>query len=229
MERLVRPDMNMERFFQQLSQLSPTTLAAIVALAGACGAIVSAIVTAAVGKFLVSPFLGARDRQDREVEWRKHAIELTKLDLERRLRTRDPSDTTPVRPSVLDFLANYRDLQELGVKTPKELYQAIKSARITSRALAIIASPVCDGMVNTEYPSTTLKATGGSPPLRWSVTPALPSGLDLDPETGIISGKPSVAVSNTTFAFTVTDSAVPAVSATAEATLTIKKHRYRFL
>jgi hypothetical protein len=211
----------MDHFFKQLGQLSPGTLAAIVALAGACGAILSAIVTTIVGKFFVSPFLGARDRQDREVEWRKHAIELTKLDLERKLRTRNTSDTTPLRPSILDFLANYRDLQELGAKTPKELYQAIKTKRISSETLAVTAATLCDGTVNTDYPLTTLRTTGGSPPLKWSVTPALPAGLALNPDTGIISGKPSVSVSNTTFVFTVTDSAVPAGSATARVTLAI--------
>lgn len=29
------------------------------------------------------------------------------------LKTRSPTDTRPIRPSILDFLANYRDLQDL--------------------------------------------------------------------------------------------------------------------
>jgi len=127
----------MDHFFQQLSQMSPQQLAAIVALAGLCGAIASALITVVLGEFVVAPFLGARDRQDREVEWRKHAIELTKLDLDRKLKTRDPADTTPLRPSILDFLANYRDLQELGDKSPRELYEIIATKRISPRPLQV--------------------------------------------------------------------------------------------
>lgn len=124
----------MQQVFKELSQLSTPTLAAIVALVGATGTILAAIITAILGKLIVTPFLGARDKQDREVEWRKHAIELTKLDLERKLKSRRDSDTTPIRPSILDFLANYRDLQELGEKTPKQLYEVILEKRISARA-----------------------------------------------------------------------------------------------
>jgi hypothetical protein len=122
----------MQQVFQELSKLSPATLAALAALAGATGAVIAAIITAVIGKLIVTPFLGARDKQDREVEWRKHAIELTKLDLERKLKMRGQSDRTPIRPSILDFLANYRDLQELGERTPKELYEVIRTQRISA-------------------------------------------------------------------------------------------------
>jgi hypothetical protein len=131
----------MATILHELGSLSPGALAAIVALAGACGAVMSAIVTAIVGKVIVTPFLSARDQQDREVEWRKHAIELTKLDLERKLRVRQPSDTTRLRPSILDFLANYRDLQELGDKSPSELYQLIETKRIANKAGGAAINP----------------------------------------------------------------------------------------
>ena len=120
----------MSDFLQELGKLSPGVLAAIVAVGGAAGAITSALIT----KLFVTPFLSARDRQDREAEWRKHAIDLTKLDLERKLKTRPDTDKSPLRPSILDFLANYRDLQELGQRSPKELYLLIESQRITQRA-----------------------------------------------------------------------------------------------
>lgn len=120
----------MSDLLRELGSLSPPALATIAALAGAIGAIIAAVITAIVSKLIVTPFLGARDRQDKEAEWRKHAIELTKLDLERKLKTRSPADTNPIRPSILDFLANYRDLQELGDKSPKELYTKIISDRV---------------------------------------------------------------------------------------------------
>jgi|SRR5580693_7298385 hypothetical protein len=123
----------LNQFFQELSKLSPSTLAGVTALAGLVGVIISALLglaVAVIGKLIV----GARDKQDREVEWRKHAIELTKLDLESKLRTRSTTDTSPLRPSILDFLANYRNLQELGSKSPADLYKLIKEKRITLTA-----------------------------------------------------------------------------------------------
>ena len=41
---------------------------------------------------------------------------------------RSPRSAEPLRPGVLDFLANYRDLQELGKLTPAELYLRIQEA-----------------------------------------------------------------------------------------------------
>lgn len=122
----------MTDLLREISSLSPPALAVLSALAGAIGAILAATITAIISKLLVTPFLGARDRQDKEAEWRKHAIELAKLDLARKLKTRSPADTNPVRPSILDFLANYRDLQELGAKSPKQLYAKILSDRVKS-------------------------------------------------------------------------------------------------
>ncbi|WP_316189861.1 hypothetical protein [Bradyrhizobium sp. SZCCHNS1054] len=120
----------LQDFFQELSRLQPATLAAVTALATATGAVVVAVVTSVITKFVV----GARDRQDREVEWRKHAIELTKLDLDRKLKTRSPTDSRPVRPSILDFLANYRDLQDLDKAAPRDLYKTILAMRIKKQS-----------------------------------------------------------------------------------------------
>ncbi len=116
----------MQNKIKDAGNLSPTVIAAIFTF---IGVIISALITTIISKFFVTPFLSARDKQDREVEWRKHAIELTKLDLEKKINCRKDSDTTPIRPCILDFLANYRDLQELGEKTPKELYLKILSDR----------------------------------------------------------------------------------------------------
>ena len=122
---------SLQDVLQELAKLSPGALAAVAAIAGACGAVAAAIITGIIAKFFVTPFLGARDRQDKEVEWRKHAIELTKLDLERKIKTRQPIDMRPLRPSILDFLANYRDLRELDNASPRDLYTAIEKMRIT--------------------------------------------------------------------------------------------------
>jgi len=64
------------------------------------------------------------------------------------------------------------------------------------------------GTVGVAY-STTLSASGGQPPYTWSISNgALPSGLTLNPSSGIISGTPTTAsTSPDTFQATVTDSA----------------------
>ena len=38
---------------------------------------------------------------------------------------------------------------------------------------------------------TTLKGSGGILPYTWSITPALPTGLQLNTSTGAITGKPT--------------------------------------
>jgi hypothetical protein len=73
-------------------------------------------------------------------------------------------------------------------------------ARITTSALP-------EGAINKPYLPTSLQATGLTPPLKWSVTPALPSGLTLDNATGTINGTPTAVLPPTQFKFTVTDSA----------------------
>ena len=93
--------------------------------------LLAAIIVGGFGAYIGGRFSRERDRQDRESQWRSHAVELTKLDLERKLRTRDKDDRKPLRPSILDFLANYRDLQELGESSPSELYEKIKKERIS--------------------------------------------------------------------------------------------------
>jgi hypothetical protein len=109
--------------------LSPDALAsAIEGFATVLAAVIVGVFGAMVGR----RYARERDRQDKESQWRSHAIELTKLDLERKLRSRSLDATEPLRPGILDFLANYRDLQELGKSSPAELYERIKASRITT-------------------------------------------------------------------------------------------------
>ena len=98
----------------------------------ALGTIIAALIGAVVGGGLTFFYNFYRAKQDKESEWRSHAIELTKLDIDVKLKTQELSKKQElIRPSILDFLANYRDLMELGEKTPKDLYLEILKNRIS--------------------------------------------------------------------------------------------------
>ena len=111
--------------------MSDGELKAITALAQAIATVLSALIIGVAGAFITSLFNRRRDEEQRESWWRGHALELTKLDLERKLGTRNPQTAEPLRPSILDFLANYRDLKQLGEMTPKQLFEKIGDDRIS--------------------------------------------------------------------------------------------------
>lgn len=68
---------------------------------------------------------------------------------------------------------------------------------------SITTTAIPSGAVGTAYPSTTLTAINGTPPLAWSVTGA-PAWLLLNSTTGALSGTPN-APANTNINVTVTD------------------------
>jgi len=125
----------MPDFLNDLNALAPDTLNFLATVVKSMVGLVGIIITAILGKIFAALWLNARDKQDKEVEWRNHAIELTKLDLDRKIGTRPKDATQPLRPCILDFLANYRDLQELGEKSPKDLYIKIEESRIKKAAV----------------------------------------------------------------------------------------------
>lgn len=88
----------------------------------------SALIVGIAGTLITRIYGKQRDRQDKESQWRDHAIELTKLDLQR--KTLNNKNSEPLRPSILDFLANYRDLKELDKESPGDLYKKIWTKRI---------------------------------------------------------------------------------------------------
>lgn len=140
----------MSDFLAELNALNPETLKFLATVVTSIASLIGIIIAAILGKILAGIWLSARDRQDKEVEWRNHAIELAKLDLDRKIRTRSAGSTQRLRPSILDFLANYRDLRELGEKSPKELYLKIEGSRIKT--------PV-DRETDTEANTSTAKAS----------------------------------------------------------------------
>jgi hypothetical protein len=87
------------------------------------------------------------------------------------------------------------------------------AALAVATPLGITTASLPDALTGSSY-SQTLAATGGTPPYTWSVSQGvLPSGLSLDPSTGVISGVPeSPGIS--TFMVQVTDSGPPVQSPT---------------
>jgi hypothetical protein len=88
--------------------------------------------------------------------------------------------------------------------------------------LAISTASLPNGTVGTAY-STSLGATGGTPPYSWTVSAgSLASvGLALTSSTGAIAGTPTAAANALALTFTVTDSSTPAQSKSTPLALTI--------
>lgn len=78
-----------------------------------------------------------------------------------------------------------------------------------SAALAITTSSLPDAEVGKSY-NRTLQRSGGVAPFTWSVTPALPGGLNLNASTGQLTGTPAAGTTGTyDLTFTVRDSSAP--------------------
>ncbi|HTY92737.1 MAG TPA: putative Ig domain-containing protein, partial [Steroidobacteraceae bacterium] len=93
--------------------------------------------------------------------------------------------------------------------TPKQTKSIPLTLTIAPATLTITTASLPNGMVGSAY-STTLMATGGTTPLSWSIlSGALPTGLSLNQSTGVISGTPTVSVSNSSITFQVQDSGSP--------------------
>lgn len=78
-----------------------------------------------------------------------------------------------------------------------------------SEALTITTTSLPNARVGRSY-NRTLQRSGGVSPFTWSVTPALPDGLALNPATGAITGTPELGSLGTySLTFTVEDSSTP--------------------
>jgi len=110
------------------------------------------------------------------------------------------------------------------VKVTDALSQsATKAFSLTiSAALTITTtSPLPAAQVGHAY-NTTLQRSGGVAPFTWSVTPALPAVLSLNPSTGQITGTPAAGTAGThSLTFSVQDSSTPTQTASKMLSLTI--------
>ena len=69
--------------------------------------------------------------------------------------------------------------------------------------------------------ATTNNPVGGSTPYKYAISPALPTGLSFNVNTGYITGTPTVSLSNTTFTVTVTDSGATPQTASSTFSMTV--------
>ena len=71
--------------------------------------------------------------------------------------------------------------------------------------LKITNTTLPDATVSHQYAPQTLQVANGTAPFVWTVTPNLPPGLQLNANTGVISGTPTEVRAAADFAFKVTD------------------------
>jgi len=99
---------------------------------------------------------------------------------------------------------------ELQDSSSPVLTQSVTLPMTVNAALAVTTTSLPAAQVGKAY-TTTLTATGGTPPLTWSIAAgSLPAGLSFTPSTGVIAGTPTTAVNSDALTFAVADSNVPA-------------------
>jgi hypothetical protein len=119
---------------------------------------------------------------------------------------------TPTTAGTVSLILRVEDSASSPQSNQKTLSITINAA---SMPLTITtSSPLPSGEVGDAYGPVTLTATGGTPPYNnWSISPALPTGLALDPSIGEIAGTPDTGTEGTTvYTLSVQDSASVSVS-----------------
>jgi hypothetical protein len=113
---------------------------------------------------------------------------------------------------------------ELFDSSPIEQYYISSTFSITinsSGPLTIRTTSLLDGTVDAAYQGQ-LVATGGTPPLSWTITSGgLPTGLALNSTTGAISGIPTAAPGTYPFTVVASDTSSPQQTSTQQLNITI--------
>ena len=110
---------------------------------------------------------------------------------------------------------------ELQDSSSPVLTQSATLPMTVNAALAVTTTSLASAQVGVAY-TATLKATGGTPPLTWSLaTGSLPAGLTLTASSGVIAGTPTTPVTADALTFTVADSNVPSQHKSVALSLTV--------
>ena len=126
---------------------------------------------------------------------------------------------TPTTAGTANFTVTVTDSE-----TPTAKTATANLSIVVNPTLSVTTTTLPSGVIGTAYPAgTTLQAAGGISPYTWAVTTGnLPAGLSLNPNTGVISGKPSGTFTGTVnFTVTVTDNESPTKSASANLSIII--------
>jgi hypothetical protein len=105
---------------------------------------------------------------------------------------------------------------DIAYRKLREVFESLfrpQDNRTGKTGLTVDAKTLKPATVGQAYEET-LQATGGITPLKWSVSPALPTGLSLDATTGVIRGTPTAVSKNAAYQFTATDSSPSPLSTT---------------
>jgi hypothetical protein len=123
----------------------------------------------------------------------------------------------PTKSGSSTFTARVADSTSPSQTATKSLTITVASA---AAPVQITTTSVHSGQVGVPY-STTLLATDGTVPYRWSITSgSLPAGVTLAAATGTIAGTPTTSGTHS-FTIHVTDSASPATTDSANFAITI--------
>ena len=116
---------------------------------------------------------------------------------------------TPVSAGTATITATQAAVAGVNAQATQTYTLTISSAVAATQAVA--NKVLTNGVAATSF--TPVTGSGGTSPLSYSVSPALPAGLAISSSTGAITGTPTAISSATTYTVTVTD----ANSATATA------------
>ncbi len=94
--------------------------------------------------------------------------------------------------SFLDWLKARQSTTGTALRTVHEVISGAAPPASQPAALQLTTSSLAGGTVGAAY-SQTLSASGGTTPYNWSLTGALPPGLQLNTSSGVISGTPTSA------------------------------------
>jgi len=134
---------------------------------GLTGAVAGAALTsigALLGAVVTNRRNRRRDAQDRESEWRSHAVELAKVENERLIEARKNNPNIKLEPTIFNFLALYRDLHLLNDMTVEELYAKIVANNLIEpkeEPTAVRAVAACAGP-NDDHPKVFLAVDGSA-------------------------------------------------------------------
>ena len=118
----------------------------------------------------------------------------------------------PAKAGTFNFAIKLQDSSASKGSAESQMSMQIASASTTPGALQISTTSLPNGQVGASYDSSVV-ATGGTPPYHWSVASgSLPTGLNLNSASGVISGQPADA-GNFSFAIDVVDSSAGKASA----------------